>query len=191
MRRFSFCIALAIIVLGPLALAAQTVKPVSKPEFKSIEVKHFTAADGVQLSPNFEKFFYASFLAELQRLNVAEQTVEDGTPVVDTDKTGLFSIPHFLVVEGKFVKIQEGSQQGSNFEAGSANLEIRFFRRDNHKEIRFGGSGANGVLFKPKVALNGSLENDEQKVAEAAGVEAADQLRKLVYPGFKLSDLCC
>jgi hypothetical protein len=190
-RRFSLHIALPIVVFGTLALAAQNMKPVSKPQFKSIEVKHFTNADGVQLSPNFERYFYVSFLAELQRLNVAEQTVEDGSPVVDTDMAGLFSIPHFLVVEGKFVKVQEGSQQGSNFEAGSANLEIRFFRRDNHKEIRFGGSGANKVLFKPKVALNGSLENDEQKMAEAAGVEAADQLRKLIYPGFKLSDLCC
>ncbi|MGD0347642.1 MAG: hypothetical protein ABSA85_12840 [Terracidiphilus sp.] len=191
MRKSLLYLALAFIVFGPLPLAAQDVKPVSKPHFTSIEVKHLTTADGVQLSPNFEKYFYASFLAELQRLNIAEQTVEDGAPVVDTDKAGPFSIPHFLVVEGKFVKIQEGSQQGSKFEAGTANLEIRFFRRDNHKEIRFGGSGANGVLFKPKVALNGSLENDEQKVAEAAGVDAADQLRKLVYPGFKLSDLCC
>jgi hypothetical protein len=38
-------------------------------------------------------------------------------------------------------------------------------------------------VFKTKVALNGSLQNDEQKVAESAGVEAADAFRIKVVPG--------
>jgi hypothetical protein len=181
MHRFSLYIALAIIVLWPLTLAAQDVKPASKPEFKSIEVKHFTTADGVQLSPNFSKVFYASFLAEMQRLNVAEQTVEEGTPVNDTQGPHGFK-PQFIVLEGKFVKVEEGRQKGDKFEAGSANLEIRYFRRSDHRALSFPPCAVCEV-FKTKVTLNGSLQNDEQKVAEAAGVEAADAFRTKVVPG--------
>lgn len=181
MRRFSFYLALAVILMWPLALAAQTMKPVSKPEFKSVEVKHFTNADGVQLSPNFSKAFYASFLAELQRLNVAEQTVEEGAPVNDTQGPHGFK-PQFIVVEGKFAGIKEGQQKGDKFEAGSANIEIRWFRRSDHRALSFPPCAACEV-FKTKVALKGSLQNDELKVAESAGVEAADAFRIKVVPG--------
>jgi len=181
MRRFTLYLTLAGILLWPLALAAQNMKPVSKPEFKSIEVKHFTNAEGVQLSPNFSKYFYASFLAEMQRLNVAEQTVEEGAPVNDTQGSHGLN-PQFIVLEGKFVAVKEGRQKGDKFEAGSANLEIRYFRRSDHRALSFPPCAVCEV-FKTKVALNGSLQNDEQKVAEAAGVEAADAFRTKVVPG--------
>ncbi len=178
MRRFSLYIALASIVLWPLTLAAQDVKPVSKPVYKSIEVKHFTIADGVQLSPNFSKYFYSSFLAEMQRLNVAKQTIEEGTPVNDTkDSHGMlryFKGKFKIVLEGMFVSVQEGREKDGKFEAGSANIEIHFFLRKNHKEV---------AKLKTKVALNESLQNDEQKVAESAGGEAADAVRNFFYPG--------
>jgi hypothetical protein len=181
MRRFTLYLTLAGILLWPLALAAQNMKPVSKPEFKSIEVKHFTNAEGVQLSPNFSKYFYASFLAEMLRLNVAEQTVEEGAPVNDTQGPHGFK-PQFIILEGKFVAVKEGRQKGDKFEAGSANLEIRYFRRSDHRALSFPPCAACEV-FKTKVTLNGLLQDDEQKVAEAAGVEAADAFRTKVVPG--------
>jgi len=171
MRRFSLYMALASIVLWPLALAAQNVKPESKPSTKSIEVKHFTNASGVQLSPNFLRYFYSSFLAETQRLNIADQTVEEGAAVVDTDGPHSF-IPHFLVLEGTFVNIQEGHENGGNFEAGSARIDLILYRRNNHKLI---------MKNKIRIALNGSLQNDEQKVAESAGIEAADVYQKTFH----------
>jgi hypothetical protein len=173
MRRFSLYIALASIVLWPLGLAAQNMKPVSKPEFKSIEVKHFTNAEGVQLSPNFQKVFYASFLAELQRQNISEQVVEDGTPVNDTPTQGSQSYK-FIVLEGRFVAVKEGRQKGDKFEAGSADLEIRYFRRSDHKGFP--------DKIRCKISLTGPFQNDEQKVPELAGVEAANAVRKFFYP---------
>ena len=174
-----------IILLGPFALAAQDVKPVSKPDFKSLEVKHFTNAEGVRLSPNFSKYFYASFLAELQRLNVAEQTVEEGVPVNDTQGPhGL--MPHFIVLEGQFVSVQEGREKDGKFEAGSANIEVRYFRRSDHKVLNFADSKhytSSSQVLKTKVTLNGSFQNDEQKVAEAAGVRLAGAIRTNWYPG--------
>jgi len=181
MRRFSLYITLASIVLCTPGLAAQDVKPVSKPDTKSIEVKHFTNADGVQLSPNFQKAFYASFLAEMQRLNVAEQTVEEGAAVVDTEGPHSF-IPYFVVLEGTFVTVQEGRENNGKYEAGSAIIEIHFFHRRNHKELD---------KFKFKILLNGSLQNDEQKVAESAGVQAAEAVRKHLYPDRKMPSWCC
>ncbi len=178
MRRFSLYIALANILLWPLTLAAQDVKPVSKPGFKSIEVKHFTIAGGVQLSPNFSKHFYSSFLAEMQRLNVAKKTVEEGAPVNDT-KDSHGGMRRFIVLEGMFVSVQEGREMDGKFQAGSANIEIHFFLRKNHQEV---------TKLKTKVALNGSLQNDEQKVAESSGVEAADAVRKFLYPGRSVTD---
>jgi hypothetical protein len=164
MRRFSLYIALASVVLWPLALAAQNIKPESKPLTKSIEVKHFTNTSGVQLSPDFLKHFYSSFLAETQRLNIASQTVEEGASVVDTDSPHSLN-PHFLVLEGTFVNIQEGHENGGLFAAGSARIDLLLYRRNNHKLI---------IKNKIRITLNGSLQKDEQKVAESAGIEAAD-----------------
>lgn len=173
MRRFSLYIALAIIVFVPLALVAQKMTPVSKPTLKSVEVKHFTNAEGVQLSPNFSKVFYASFLAELQRLNISDQVVEDGTPVNDTQGSHGFKT-QFIIVEGRFVAVKEGRQKGDKFEAGAANIEIHFYRRSDHKEFT--------DKVRCKIPLNGPLQNDEQIVAESAGVEAANAVRKFLYP---------
>jgi hypothetical protein len=43
-------------------------------------------------------------------------------------------------------------------------------------------------VLKPKVILNGSLQDDEQKVAEAAGVQLADAIRNNWYPVTNASD---
>jgi len=180
MRKSFLYVALACIAFGPLVLAAQGIKPLSKPQFKSIEVKQFTFAEGVQLSPDFSKHFYASFLAELQRLNISAQVVEDGAAVNDTQGSHGFN-PQFIVLEGKFVAVKEGQQKGDKFEVGSANLEIRWFRRSDHRALSFPPCAACEV-FKTKVTLSGSLQNDEQKVAESAGVEAADAFRTKVIP---------
>jgi hypothetical protein len=184
MRRLALYVALASIILWPLTLTAQNVKPVSKPQLKSIEVKHFTKADGVQLSPNFQKVFYASFLAEMQRLNVADQTVEDGTPVVDTDKPHAF-IPHFMVLEGTFMNVQEGQEKNGKFEDGYVTISVLTFRRDADKTDK------SAETTKFKIPLTASLQNNEQKAAEAAGVQLADEFRKKWYPDRKISNWCC
>ena len=114
MRKSFLYVALACIAFGPLVLAAQGIKPLSKPQFKSIEVKQFTFAEGVQLSPDFSKHFYASFLAELQRLNISAQVVEDGAAVNDTQGSHGFN-PQFIVLEGKFVAVKEGQQKGEKW----------------------------------------------------------------------------
>jgi hypothetical protein len=181
MRRISLYMALASIVLWPLGLAAQNAKPVSKPHTKSIEVKHFTNAAGIQLSQNFSRSFYASFLAELQRLTVADRTVAEGAAVVDTDRPrGL--LPRFLVLEGAFLSLQEGREKDGRSATGFANIEMRFFRMSNHKEVD---------KYKFKIPLHGWLQADEQKVAESAGVEAADKVREFLYPALKIMDFCC
>jgi hypothetical protein len=184
MRRLFLYMALASSVIGPLALTAQEVKPVSKPDFKSIEVKHFTNADGVQLSPSFSKSFYASFLAELQRVNLADQTVEEGAPVNDTQGShGIMA--HFIVLEGRFVGVQEGREKDGKLEDGFANIEIRYFRRSDHKALPFAGSNCYACttqVLKVKVRLNGSPQDDEQKVAEAAGVQLADAILMTWHP---------
>jgi outer membrane receptor for Fe3+-dicitrate len=181
MRRLFLYMALASIVLWPLGLAAQSAKPVSKPHTKSIEVKHFTNAAGIQLSQDFSKSFYASFLAELQRLTVAERTVAEGAAVVDTDRSrGL--LPHFLVLEGAFLSVQQGREKDGKSATGFANIEMRFFRMSNHKEVD---------KYKFKIPLHGWLQSDERKVAESAGIEAADEVRRFLYPAFKIMDFCC
>jgi hypothetical protein len=140
--------------------------------FKSVEVKHFTKAEGVHLSPEFMKYFYSSFLAELQRFNVADQTVEDGVAITDTD-TPKSMMPHFIVLEGTFSAVQEGSEKDGKFEAGSAHIGFELYRRSDHKEES---------RLNCTVSLDGPPQSAERKVAEAAGVEAAGALRKLLYP---------
>jgi len=133
------------------------------------------------LSQNFSRSFYASFLAELQRLTVADRTVAEGAAVVDTDRPrGL--LPRFLVLEGAFLFASGRPRKRRKSATGFANIEMRFFRMSNHKEVD---------KYKFKIPLHGCSRPMNRKWAESAGVEAADKVREFLYPALKIMDFCC
>jgi hypothetical protein len=145
------CAALLAAVLPAATLAAQDVVL----PLKTIEVKHFTQADGAGLSQDFLNYFYDGLRAELPKTKVAEQVVDEGGTVPDADAA------NSVVVEGKFLE---------NHKSGLVHYvlpEINLYRRSDHSLIK---------TISPKVPYKSSPFNKDKNVAEYTGRRTAYEI---------------
>src|SRR5258708_37146976 len=74
-----------------------------EPQFKSVEAKHFTKAEGVELSPEFTDYLYAELRAELTKAKLFGQVVGEGEAV---DAAGA---PASIIIEGNITEYKKGS----------------------------------------------------------------------------------
>jgi uncharacterized protein DUF4410 len=105
-----------------------------EPKFKSIEVKHFPSAEGVELPPEFGDFLYAELRADLQKKKVAEQLLGEGEVVDAADA------PQSVVLEGSILEYKKGSivkESLIGFGAGARSLKahIKVTRRSDNQAI--------------------------------------------------------
>src|SRR5512140_1822987 len=77
-------------------------QPVTLP-LAAIQVKHFTQAEGLGLSPEFLSYYHAALLAALPKTRVAARVIDDGGTVSDAEA------PHAVVVEGRIMSLKKGS----------------------------------------------------------------------------------
>src|SRR5438552_15574397 len=71
--------------------------------FKSVEAKHFTKAEGVELSPEFTDYLYAELRAELTKAKLFGQVIGEGEVVEAADA------PASIVIEGAVTEYKKGS----------------------------------------------------------------------------------
>ncbi|MCX5848053.1 MAG: hypothetical protein NTW65_01195 [Deltaproteobacteria bacterium] len=98
----------------------------SQPQFKTIEVKHFTQADGLVISQDFFNGFYDRFRKYLKELQVAGQIIEEGATMPDADAANA------VVVEGKFTDYKNAGW----FERAVVSLEVNLYRKSDHTLIK-------------------------------------------------------
>lgn len=127
MRKYSLLIA-AFFLLTTLVSAKD------EPKFKSIEVKHFPNAEGVELPPEFSDYLYAELRATLQKKKLAEQFLGEDEVVDAADA------PKSAVLEGSVLEYKKGSvvkESLIGFGAGSRSLtaHIKLTRRSNKEVI--------------------------------------------------------
>lgn len=127
MRKFSLLIA-AFFVLTTWVSAKD------EPKFKSIEVKHFPNAEGVELPPEFSDYLYAELRATLQKKKLAEQFVGEDEVVDAADA------PNSAILDGSVLEYKKGSvvkESLIGFGAGSRSLtaHIKLTRRSNKEVI--------------------------------------------------------
>lgn len=96
-------ILVAIFLITCLAAFASAQDQAASPKYKAAEVIHFTAAEGVELTPEFYDFLYADLKAELQKKKVVEQIIGEGE-VVDTADA-----PTTLSISGTVLEYKKGS----------------------------------------------------------------------------------
>jgi hypothetical protein len=128
MRRDFFLVIAALPVLTTWTTAKD------QPKFKSLEVKHFPNAEGVELPPEFSDYLYAELRATLQKKKLAEQLVGEDEVVDSADA------PHSATLEGSVLEYKKGSlvkESLIGFGAGGRSLtaHIRLTRRSNHEVI--------------------------------------------------------
>jgi len=85
-----------------LAAASAAAKDVA-PVFKTAEAKHFTAAEGVELTPSFYDYFYAEMRNELKKSKLVNDVIGEGEAVDDADAE------KSVVISGTVSEYKKGS----------------------------------------------------------------------------------
>lgn len=129
MRRVAFVVLLPTVVL---LLAGSLSARNNQPKYKTIEVKHFTKADGVELSDVFINSFYDGLRARLEKEQVADQVVADGAAVPDTDAADS------VVVEGRFTEFEGAHHSAGSliWASGNTKYVVTLYRRSDHSVIK-------------------------------------------------------
>jgi hypothetical protein len=113
-----FFLALVALVVGS-AIGAAGKDVVT--HYKTIEAKHFTQAEGVELDPTFGDYFYAELRQELKKQKLADEVIGEGETVDDAD------VPQSIVISGTITEYNKGSVVKSaiiGFGVGSRSLKM-------------------------------------------------------------------
>jgi hypothetical protein len=162
MKRYAMFLFL-FALLFPVSAAAASPPPL----IRTIIVKHFSNAMGVDKSQDFINYFCDALRDELLKEKVANQVGEDGLPVADADAS------NSLVIEGKFT----GFDKGGVFSVGSVTMEIEMYRISDHALMK---------MTTPKAIFKSSPFNKDKNVAEFTGKGTA-QIFKQSLKGFIVS----
>jgi hypothetical protein len=129
MRFLTVMVVAVMLVVCSGALA----KDKEAPQFKTVEAKHFTQSEGVELSPAFADYFYAELRAELQKAKLASEVIGEGEAVEDADA------PKSTVIVGTITEYKKGSVVKSaliGFTAGWQSLKMDAdVQRRSDKEV--------------------------------------------------------
>lgn len=116
MRMIRMAMAIAVLAAALPALAKDP-----EAQFKSVEAKHFTKAEGVELSPEFADYLYAELRAELAKAKLFGQVIGEGEVVDATDA------PASIIIDGNISEYKKGSAVKDaliGFTAGWRSLKV-------------------------------------------------------------------
>jgi len=119
---------LVVVLISVFALAKD------KPRYKSVEVKHFTQVEGVELSPQFSDFLYAELKTELKKSGMFEEILTEDEVVDPADAE------RSLIVDGSVLEYKKGSVAKEviiGFGAGRRSLraQLNVQRRSNQSNL--------------------------------------------------------
>ena len=109
-----------LILAFTLAAGSAAAKDAT-PVFKTAEAKHFTGAEGVELTPAFYDYFYAELRNELKKSKLVKDVIGEGEAVDDADAE------KSVVVSGTVMEYKKGSVVKSaliGFGAGMRSLKM-------------------------------------------------------------------
>ena len=156
MRRYLLLLASAFL-LTTLAIAKD------QPKFKSIEVKHFPNAEGVELPPEFSDYLYAELRATLQKKKIAEQLVGENEVVDAADA------PKSAILEGSLLEYKKGSlvkEKLIGWGPRSLKAHIKVTRVSNHE-----------VLLDKDMKVRASAQWDPKTLAKFLAGSIAGELK--------------
>lgn len=108
-------------IAATFAIGAAASPKNEAPQYKTAEAKHFTTAEGVELSPAFVDYFYAELRSELTKAKLVKEVIGEGETVDDADA------PQSLVISGTITEFKKGSVVKSaliGFGAGFKSLKM-------------------------------------------------------------------
>jgi hypothetical protein len=123
----------SLMFLSPAVVPARAKD--AAPKYKTVEAKHFTRAEGVELTPEFVDYFYAELRTELQKTKLFAQVIGEGEVVDEADA------PESMIVDGSITEYKKGSVAKDvliGFTAGWRSLRISasLSRRADGKSLK-------------------------------------------------------
>ena len=109
------------LLAGIFAMGALAKPKDETPQYQTAEAKHFTTAEGVELTPAFVDYFYAELRSELTKAKLVNEVVGEGEAVDDSDT------PKSLVISGTITEYKKGNVVKSaliGFGAGMRSLKM-------------------------------------------------------------------
>ncbi len=160
-----------IAIVASLAFCVSAAAKDPEAHFKTVEAKHFTRAEGVELSPDFADYLYAELRTELGKTKLFDQVIGEGEVVEDADA------PQSLIIEGTITEYKKGSivkQSIIGFGAGmrSLRLETTLTRRSDHK-----------ALAALKIHVKALPKWDEKVLARSAAKQMAKEIKNQLKEG--------
>ncbi len=143
----------AVAVLFSGSLVAQDVQL----PLKTIEVKHFTWAEGSEFSQEFSDAYYEGLRLQLAKMKVAGQVVDEGAAVPEADAA------NSVIVEGKFLERKKGGI------VSYVIPEINLYRASDRKLI---------AAITPQVPYKPSPFNKDRNVGKMTGIRTAAEIKK-------------
>ncbi|HYL86800.1 MAG TPA: DUF4410 domain-containing protein [Candidatus Angelobacter sp.] len=154
------------IVAAVLAAALPGFAKDKEVQFKTVEAKHFTKAEGVELSPEFTDYLYAELRAELTKAKLFGQVIGEGEVVDAADA------PSSIIIEGNITEYKKGNVAKDviiGFTAGwrSMKLDTTVKRRDNQS-----------VVVSPQIHVRASPRWKDKVLAKEAAHQIVNELKK-------------
>lgn len=121
-------------LLSIVCLVAAVAVAKNETKFKSVEVKHFSTAEGVELPPEFSDFLYAEMRSDFQKKKIADQLLGEDEVVDPGDAA------KSVVVQGSILEYKKGSvvkESLIGFGAGARSLtaHITLVRRSDGQKL--------------------------------------------------------
>jgi hypothetical protein len=122
------------VLLAAAILLSVPATAKNQPKFKSIEVRHFSQAEGVELPPEFSDFLYAEIRADLQKKKLADQLPGENE-VVDSADAAQSVILEGSVLEYKKGSVVKESLIGFGMGMRSLSTHVKLTRRSDNKAL--------------------------------------------------------
>ena len=156
MKRF----ALPVFVLVSLVMTGcVNLSSNSAPLYQTAEVKQFSQAAGLGLSPEFVTCFNDSLHENLQTARLAEQMVAEGS------KQRNINAANSVIIEGKITAF---GQPGA-FLVGGVATEVKVYRMSDHALL---------YTLTPRVPYNRSPRNTDAVIAKQTGGKTAFAIKR-------------
>jgi hypothetical protein len=157
---------LAIVLLAALVFAPGLAAKDPENMYKTVEAKHFTRVEGVELSPAFTDYLYAELRSELAKTKLFVQVIGEGEAVEDADTA------NSVIIEGAITEYKKGSRVkdaiiGYGAGARSLKLDVNLTRRSDKQDL--------GVV---KVHVKVSPRWNEEVMAKVAAHQIAHEVKK-------------
>ena len=153
------------VLLAAAILLSVSATAKNQQKFKSIEVRHFSQAEGVELPPEFSDFLYAEIRANLQKKKLADQLPGENE-VVDPADAAQSVILEGSVLEYKKGSVVKESLIGFGMGMRSLSTHVKLTRRSDNK-----------ALIDKDVKVRASSKLDPKHLAKYLAGEITGELK--------------